>query len=263
MNCRSLIRMRPSSLVKARAWRAGAADGRLVNLRDLGGLPAGRGVTSRADVLYRSDAPYADDDIQSQFEVWPPSDVIDLRSPGEFGTSYRWPAGTVVHRIPLLASAAPELQVGPLETLYLHMLDEAAAHIAGLTRVIADARGPVLVHCAVGKDRTGVAVAILLLAAGVDAEAVVADYCVTAPNVARVLGRMCARGHEVPVGVPDHVFQTPAAAIRAVIRVVQNWPGGTTGWLVENGALAADIELWRDRFTGTKQAMSQPSFADR
>src|SRR4051812_15418927 len=94
---RPRTRTSPKSLVRACTRRAASADGHLVNLRDLGGLPAGRGVTSRAGVLYRSDAPYAGDDIQSQFGVWPPSDVIDLRSPGEFGTSYRWPSGTVVH----------------------------------------------------------------------------------------------------------------------------------------------------------------------
>jgi protein-tyrosine phosphatase len=38
---------------------------------------------------------------------------------------------------------------------------------------------PVLVHCTVGKDRTGVTVALTLAAAGVDAEAVVGDYART------------------------------------------------------------------------------------
>ena len=44
--------------------------------------------------------------------------------------------------------------------------------------IIADQ--PVLVHCTVGKDRTGVTVALTLAAAGVDDdEAVVADYART------------------------------------------------------------------------------------
>src|SRR5690606_62390 len=38
---------------------------------------------------------------------------------------------------------------------------------------------PVLVHCTVGKDRTGVSVALTLAAAGVDEDAVVADYART------------------------------------------------------------------------------------
>ena len=38
---------------------------------------------------------------------------------------------------------------------------------------------PVLVHCSVGKDRTGVTVALTLAAAGVDEAAVVADYART------------------------------------------------------------------------------------
>ena len=51
-------------------------------------------------------------------------------------------------------------------------------------RVVEVVRGivadqPVLVHCTVGKDRTGVTVALALAAAGVDREAVVADYART------------------------------------------------------------------------------------
>ena len=41
---------------------------------------------------------------------------------------------------------------------------------------VATARGAVLVHCAAGKDRTGVVVALALDAAGVDRETIVSDY---------------------------------------------------------------------------------------
>lgn len=39
--------------------------------------------------------------------------------------------------------------------------------------------GPALVHCAAGKDRTGILCALTLIALGVDEEAVVEDYVLT------------------------------------------------------------------------------------
>ena len=43
-------------------------------------------------------------------------------------------------------------------------------------RTLLEADGPVLFHCSTGKDRTGVAAALLLLALGVDEERIVTDY---------------------------------------------------------------------------------------
>lgn len=51
---------------------------------------------------------------------------------------------------------------------------------AGVTAVAAAPPGGVLVHCLAGKDRTGILIALVLRAVGVGAEAVVADYSLSA-----------------------------------------------------------------------------------
>jgi protein-tyrosine phosphatase len=51
--------------------------------------------------------------------------------------------------------------------------------IRGLLDCIATDRTPVVVHCAAGKDRTGVAIAVLLGALGVDRDTIIADYLLT------------------------------------------------------------------------------------
>ena len=43
-------------------------------------------------------------------------------------------------------------------------------------RTLADEGGPVIIHCAIGKDRTGILSALLLTALGVDRETIFADY---------------------------------------------------------------------------------------
>ncbi len=47
---------------------------------------------------------------------------------------------------------------------------------AGVFRAIADAPGPVLVHCAAGRDRTGMITAMLLSLTGVEHQAIAEDY---------------------------------------------------------------------------------------
>jgi protein-tyrosine phosphatase len=46
-------------------------------------------------------------------------------------------------------------------------------------RTLADEGGPVIIHCAIGKDRTGILSALLLSALGVDRETVFADFLAT------------------------------------------------------------------------------------
>ena len=49
--------------------------------------------------------------------------------------------------------------------------------------------GPTLVHCAAGKDRTGVLLALVLDAVGVEREAVIADYALSAQHVEAMFRR--------------------------------------------------------------------------
>ena len=57
---------------------------------------------------------------------------------------------------------------------------------------MAEPGGAVVVHCAAGKDRTGVVVALALSAAGVSREAIVADYVATGDRLEAVLARLLA-----------------------------------------------------------------------
>lgn len=246
------------------------------NLRDVAGLRLAAGGVVRAGVLYRGDAPFAGDEAPDVVPVWPPAVVIDLRTDQEAATGYVWPDGVTVHRVPLMRSrsdagaaavvggGAPseaerstwrrsQWQPPSLAMLYGHMLDAASPQLASLFALAAgSADGPVFVHCTAGKDRTGVAVAVMLLVGGVEPADIVADYTATTANVAALLARMGALGQHLPDGVgADHpLLSSPADAIGVVIDRLSGRPGGPWGWALEHGASAADLTWWRERLTG-------------
>ena len=153
-----------------------------INFRDTGGLSAGSGRT-RTGVLYRSgNLARLDEDGIRAFSGLGIRRVIDLRDDTEVaGAPSRFDdRALVVQRVPLFLGSVASFFVEdvPLTEMYRRLVDDSAARVVEVVRgVIADQ--PVLVHCTVGKDRTGVTVAITLAAAGVDRDAVIADYART------------------------------------------------------------------------------------
>ncbi len=95
---------------------------------------------------------------------------------------------------------------------YVGYLEDAPQSLARALRLLADpSTGTALVHCAAGKDRTGVVVAVALSLAGVRREAVVADYARSAERIDGVLARLKATKTYGP-----SLADTSADAIRPV-----------------------------------------------
>jgi hypothetical protein len=105
--------------------------------------------------------------------------------------------------------------------------------------------------CAAGKDRTGVAVAVLLLAAGVEPASVAADYTATAANMGRLLSRLQELGGGLPLNAGAHadLLAAPAEAITVVIDGLMGWPGGPQAWVADHGGPADGIRQWQNRLT--------------
>ena len=74
---------------------------------------------------------------------------------------------------------------------FSYLVDRPDSVLAAL-RAVAYAPGAALVHCAAGKDRTGTVVALALTLAGVEREAVVADYVASSERVEGVVARLLA-----------------------------------------------------------------------
>ncbi len=217
----------------------------LPNLRDVAGLATADGRTVRPGMLLRSALPAADDVVPADL-AWPPSVVIDLRSPFELRNGH--PLAHLQARVvnlPLLEALKPGVHNSDsLAALYHLVLEDAAHLLVDVVREIADADGPVLVHCVAGKDRTGVSVALVLRLLGVPHDDVVGDYLLTEHARAAIDARL---HRDVEPLYPVSYYLVVPEAIEAVLQVWDEHPGGVEGWFVDAGGDAEVLERLRDR----------------
>ena len=180
------------------------------NARDLGGLPTVDGRVTRPGVLLRSDnlQDLTEQDVTALQDAGLRT-VLDLRTAPEVEISGPGPlrATDVRHvhldliphgfdgRAELVERTIPDETAGEhaMDHFYLDYLRHAPDAGATALRTIADPRsGGVLVHCAAGKDRTGVVVALALSLVGVKRDEVVADYARTDERIERIRERLLA-----------------------------------------------------------------------
>jgi len=79
----------------------------------------------------------------------------------------------------MLAGEITEFDTDDMVDIYSTLLTHYSSEFGELTRLIASSEGATVVHCTAGKDRTGVAVALLLSFLGVDDTTVAADYALS------------------------------------------------------------------------------------
>jgi protein-tyrosine phosphatase len=175
-------------------WSPDAA----VNFRDIGGVTTRAGGLVRPGLIYRSASPQflSTPDAARLVEVTGLRVVIDLRFDAEAAAEgsggLAAVAGVRRHHVPIIGAGGDAItqavRAGEADDLlggyYASYLERSGDAFADVFRAIAapDAL-PVLLHCAVGKDRTGTVVALLLSLLGVPDDAIVADYARTAPNM--------------------------------------------------------------------------------
>jgi protein-tyrosine phosphatase len=245
-----------------------------VNVRDLGGLPIHGGGVTRSRRLVRADnlQDLTEADLRTLREDVGVRDVVDLRTTSERqvegpGPLEDEPAVRVRHwsLLPEQGDRAREVdgdvlmpwQAGPEEVpaprsetrdVYVSYLHDRPDSVVGALRTVAHSDGAVVVHCAAGKDRTGVLVALALDLVSVDRDAIIADYLLTADRLDAIIRRLLsARAYASNLRERSRDSHLPRAeGIEDVLRYVDA-DGGTERWLRQHGWERTDTAALRDR----------------
>ena len=248
-----------------------------VNARDLGRLPLAGGGTTASGVLLRADnlQGLTAADVGKLVDELAVRLVVDLRTGIEV---------TLEGPGPLVRDGRPEIRHRSLypetgertdvdveavmpwigrrdkhdggETAavrsYLGYLRDRPDSVVDALRDAAHADGATIVHCAAGKDRTGIVCALALAVAGATREAIVADYVATAERIEPLIARLRRSPtyaedlHHRPAGA----FAPRPETMERVIEILDDRYGGPLGWLKEAGFGADDAAALRARLGG-------------
>ena len=233
-----------------------------VNFRDLGGYETSDGRSVRWGRVYRSDS----------LESLTPTDVArledlgvrfvcDLRRDEERATAPSRVLGHPTIRIEHLAVGGiaaetksmaarmmrgeiPELGVEAMAQVYVTILDLHADSFSTVVARAADPEAlPIVVHCTAGKDRTGVATALILGALGVDDETIATDYELTTEfhslaKIAEVRPQLEAVGIEF--AKVEAYWSAPRAVMAAALEGIRERWGGIDDYLRGPGGIAEE-----------------------
>ena len=257
------------------------------NTRDLGGLPTTDGGTTQPGRILRSDnlQTLSEADVHRLVHEVGLRQVVDLRTTAEILLEGRGPLRSLAevehrhftllpergHHTDVFAvedDALDDLPQDWVETLlprqetdhdaeeppavraYLGYLQHRGEAVVDALRALAEAGpGASVVHCAAGKDRTGVVVALALAVAGVPHEEIVADYAMTADVIDALVAKLAASPtYAEDMASRDVASHTPRAeTMRRVLELVEERFGGATVWLEQHGLGAADQQRLRAR----------------
>lgn len=247
------------------------------NARDLGGLPTTDGSTVQAGRLVRSDnlQGLTESDVRLLVDDIGVRAVVDLRTGVEVRSEGPGPlmgeSDVEVRNLSLFPEAgtttdAAAAEDGPVVLpwherdtpesgdesrrgaagVYLRYLDDRADSVLEALRTIAASDGATIVHCAAGKDRTGVVIAFALAEVGVLRSAIVADYARSAERIEAIFARLRAShtyAHDLTDEVDNH--RPRAVTMERLLDAVDDIHGGVPAWLRTHGWSDADAAALR------------------
>lgn len=215
-----------------------------INFRDLGGYPGRGGRPVRWRRLFRSDQladlTEADRAVLMRLGL---TRALDFRGHAERAAAPYQLAGvsqhslaiepTVVQRMQDVAAAGCALTAQAVAELmmdlYRGLVIEQSHVYAELFKHLLHSESPLVFHCTAGKDRTGVAAALILLALGVPHDLVVQDYLLT---------------NELFEHTPLPASETPAEALQVL-------------WRVREEFLNAALQVIHTQYGGIERYLNQ------
>jgi len=235
------------------------------NFRDLGGYPAFDGRTTRWGRVYRSGALHRmtkqDLDIFKDLGV---KAVFDLRGDSERNLepdpvpSVHLPVLdelAATEAAGLLFARSPQEAEEAMSRTYRGMLERRASVFGTLLSNLSRPENlPAVVHCAGGKDRTGIAAALLLSALGVPREHVLEDYALTGQVPLQEAGSLHAAlaAAGLPEQAADVVLKAPPGPLARCLEELDSRYGSVEAYLLgPAGVPKATLGSLRELLTET------------
>ncbi|KAF7290090.1 hypothetical protein HMN09_01314200 [Mycena chlorophos] len=241
----------------------------LVNLRAVGGFVAPK---TKPVILYRSaELSRITPKGKEQLQALGIHDVFDFRADDEI-TSYKTPApdvpGVKFHRTPVAedraydpASTAARMQsfVNDEREMFVKMnseiLETAGPAFEKVLRYMAENPSePCLIHCTVGKDRTGIFTALVLSILGVPDDEIAAEYSLSTQALKPVMPIIIARFKQKVGDLENwdgfnNLLSSKPENMLAILQMVREKYGGAERWILSNTTLAAaDVETLRNTY---------------
>lgn len=225
------------------------------NFRDVGGYPASGGII-RSGKLFRSDGlGRLGDAGKAALRALGVRVVIDLRDDFEVHALPDDLDGldVMMLRLPVFeGSGASRATIGAtlVEVYEKIVYQHRDVVVATLREIAGTGDEPLVVHCTAGKDRTGIVVALALLAVGVDRQTVIADYALTEGNLAgpwleEMIALVTRYGVEVTPDLRVILGGSPPEALEAVLDSIDREHGSVRDYLLQAGM--DELELMRLR----------------
>lgn len=221
------------------------------NFRDLGGYPAAGGRRTRWRRLFRADhlAALTPADA-ARLRTLGLARTVDFRAlPERAARPYALP-GVVQHALPIEPAVTrhlhalqrqgqtvtPPVMASLMQDTYRAFVHDNATAFAGLFAQLLESDAPLVFHCTAGKDRTGLAAALVLLALGVPREVVMQDYLLT--NQLYRLPPL--QDHPLlPRAAQQVMWGVQRPFLQAALDAIDATPGGMDAWLRRTLALGA------------------------
>jgi protein tyrosine/serine phosphatase len=245
----------------------------LINFRDFGGYATESGAQVRRDQLYRCGhlAQLNDEELEHiiglDFAL-----IADLRYAGERESERSpWPSSyleRVISHDGRRTSEAPHMALFEAGAHGVKAVDEFYAKFyrdlpfdrlyqplfAATMRRMAKISGRALIHCAAGKDRTGIQAALILHVLGVPRAAIIDDYLRSskAPSLVAlksgIIGRFEARyGLTLSDAAADALLDVKAEYIEAAFAEIEARCGSVEAYLDRSGVDRSVREQLRER----------------
>jgi protein-tyrosine phosphatase len=234
------------------------------NTRDLGGLPLRAGGVTRMAVLVRSDNLASLTSVGRRAMMdYGVTTVIDLRAASELKGA-PGPPFSAFQTTTAVSPPEPEIQATIPAYVNLPLVDDEIAFVLNeaptmpdrykvmidrrqnalgtIFNAIAKADGPVLFHCFAGKDRTGLVAALMLSLAGVEPDAIGADYAETDSQLATRYAEWLARAAPERVEEMRDELRCPPDWMLSTLQHVEEKWGGVESYLEAAGVPPANID---------------------